>query len=141
MINQAIELHDSELAVLWHEQNGEAVLIFSKLRIHQSDGRPGIDPGVGWFQRAELVIEHASLTEDLRGWPWQIFHGEILIGGIKHENVAPLPLARKGDFKLALNAIDDDSQSRQIEIIGTAATLALLGVPRKHEDFSGVGWR
>ena len=55
MAKQFVELHDSELAILWYEQNGEAILIFSDLYIHESEGRPGVDEGIGWFQRAELA--------------------------------------------------------------------------------------
>jgi len=61
MANQFIEQHDSVLAVMWYEGDSEAVLIFSKLYIHQSEGVAGMDAGVGWFQRAELVIEDVSL--------------------------------------------------------------------------------
>src|SRR5438309_1861548 len=104
MPNRAIELHDSQLAVLWCDQNDEAVLIFSALYVHQSEGTPGIDPGVGWFQRAELVIEDASLTEFIRDWPYLIDGGEVEIDGTIYKHCAPLPLTCEDSFRILLDA-------------------------------------
>jgi hypothetical protein len=139
MANQALELHDSTLAVLWYGQDGEAVLIFSSLYIHESEGQPGVDSGRGWFQRAELVIENASLTEDIRAWPCEIFDGEIVIDEVRYRNGAPLPLRCKERFKISVNAIDDDSRPRQIEIVGSGVTLTLLGKATGMEEFPGAG--
>jgi hypothetical protein len=139
MANQFIELHDSVLAVMWYEGDSEAVLIFSKLYLHQSEGVAGMDAGVGWFQRAELVIEDASLAEFIRAWPCEIYGGEITLDGVTHSNGAPLPLVCKDRFRILLEAIDDENNLRRIEIEGSGAQLTFYGEPGAVENFPGAG--
>ena len=141
MPNQSIELHDSQLAVLWYEQNGEAILIFSALYIHQSEGQPGIDLGTGWFQRAEMVIEDASLTEFIREWPCLIYGGGGEMDGAIFSNCAPLPLMCKSSFRILLEALDNSGNGshRRIEITGSSVGLTLLGKPGHVEKFPGTG--
>lgn len=141
MANQRIELHDSTLAVLWHGGNDEAILIFASLYIHQSEGEAGVDAGVGWFQRAELVIENSTLTEYIRAWPCEIYGGEITVDGVTHRNGMPLPLVCKESFRILLDALDDENNVRRIEIEGSRAHLTFLGRPGGVEKFPGASRR
>lgn len=134
MANQALELHDSSLAVLWYERN-DAILIFSKLYVHECEGNPGIDDGIGWFQRAEIIIKNATLTDYACVWPCQIFGGEVTIDGVTYRNCAPIPLNCGSSFKIAMNAIDGDYNQRHIEIEGDGATLTFYGDRSSVEDF------
>lgn len=74
MPNRAIEIHDSTLDSI-SILNGEAVLHFSSVYIHQSAGKPGADAGTGWVQKALLRIRQGvikgSFSEFPRfvGWP------------------------------------------------------------------------
>ena len=61
-MNQSIELHDSVLGEIGFAE-GDAKLSFVHAYIHRSEGRPGIDPGTGWSQKAELIIEEAIATK------------------------------------------------------------------------------
>ena len=139
MPNRAIELHDAEVAVLWYEGNSEAVLIFSTLYIHQSEGVPGADSGIIWWQRAELEIKMPSdNAEELRDYPYQIYDGDIFIDGVMHINVVPLPLKAKNSFRIILKGIDDESNLRQIDIKGTQAKLTLLGEIHGSKEFKAL---
>ena len=136
MANRRTELHDSELAVLWYEQNDEAILIFRWLYVHESEGRPAVDAGVGWFQRAELVIENASLTDFIRAWPVEIYDGEAVVDGVAHSNGFPLPLRCERSFKIVLEGVDAEKNLRRIEIEGSGAALTFLGTPGAPETFT-----
>jgi hypothetical protein len=137
MPNQFVELHDSELAVLWFEHNEEAILIFSSLYVHESEGKPGIDDGTGWFQRAELVIEGAACEELDVKWPCSIFDGATEIDGVIKGNGFLLPLECKKSFKLYLETIDDGGNGdiKKLEIKGSGATLTFLGKKGPTEEF------
>jgi len=141
MANQCAELHDSEIAVLWYEQNDEAILIFSSFYIHESEGKPGIDEGIGWFQRAELVIENATEIEfPIENWSWSITTGETEVDGVLHRNGIPLPLECKNSFRIYLEVLEDSGNGdyKKREIKGSSATLTLLGKKGKMEEFSGI---
>lgn len=141
MVNQWAELHDSEIAVLWYEQNDEAILIFSSLYIHESEGRAGVDEGIGWFQRAELVIENATEVEiPLENWSWSIMHGETEVDGVIERNGMPLSLECQKSFRIYLEILEDGGNGdfKKIEIKGSGATLTLLGKRGKTEDFSAT---
>jgi hypothetical protein len=140
MANQEAELHDSEIAVLWYEQNDEAILIFSSLYIHESEGKPRIDDGIGWFQRAELEIENASEVEfPIENWSWSIITGETEVDGVLHRNGIPLPLECNKSFRIYLEVLEDagNGDYKKIEIKGSSATLTLLGKRGETEIFPG----
>lgn len=140
MANQWAELHDSEIAVLWYEQN-DAVLIFSSLYIHESEGRAGVDKGIGWFQRAELVIENATKVEfPIENWSWSIIGGETEIDGVIYRNGIALPLQCKKSFRIYLEVLEDGGNGdfKKREIKGSRAILTLLGKKGKIEEFTAI---
>ena len=51
MPNQCIEIHDCVLDRIL-TSNGVTELYFASVYVHQSQGKPGVDPGIGWFQEA-----------------------------------------------------------------------------------------
>jgi hypothetical protein len=141
MANQSIEFHDSTLAVMWYEQSGEAVLVFKWLYIHESEGEPGVDAGVGWFQRAVLTLENASDAEFIRAWPCEIYDGEAVVDGVRHGNGFPLPLRCERSIRIVLEALDDEGSRRRIELEGDGAALTLLDKRWGFEDFPADGTR
>ena len=61
-MNEAIELHDSDLAAV--KVAGDAVILcFHPAYIHRSAGKPGIDAGTGWTQDATITISGAPKVE------------------------------------------------------------------------------
>lgn len=141
MVNQMAELHDSEIAVLWYEQNDEAILIFSSLYIHESEAKAGVDKGIGWFQRAELVIANASEVKiPLENWSWVITEGDTEVDGVIQRNEIPLPLECKKSFRIYLEILEDGGNGdfKKIEIKGNNAILTLLGKKGAIEEFPGI---
>lgn len=137
-MNQLIELHDSEIAVMWFDQDS-AIIIFSHAYIHRSEGRPAVDSGTGRTQRAELVIGGTEEVELPAAWPWIITDGSIELSGIIHDNALPIPLSHHGVVRLKLDGYAEGDEFRSIEIRGSGTKLTLLGEPRYVEVFAGAG--
>lgn len=136
-MNQIIELHDSEVAAIWFD-NDEAIIIFSSAYLHRSTGEPGVDAGSGWIQRAELVIGDADETDLTELAFITVYGGSLEIDGIVHKNGIPIPLDSRGRIKLKLEVCDADYNFSSIEIAGKWAKLSLLGEARYVEEFSGM---
>src|SRR4051812_39422815 len=58
-MNAAIELHDSNVKVT-ECSNGDFRIEFSGAYVHRSEGVPGVDPGTGHIQPAEIVFSSAT---------------------------------------------------------------------------------
>src|SRR5687768_3959331 len=104
-MNQIIELHDSEMACIWFSY-GAAIIIFSRAYIHRSEGEPGRDPGTGWSQRAELVIERATEIDLPSAWPCSIYDGFLELNDVVYDNEIPIPLAHVGSVRLKIDIAD-----------------------------------
>ncbi|HET7105816.1 MAG TPA: hypothetical protein VFI38_03335 [Candidatus Acidoferrum sp.] len=132
MPNRCIEIHDSVL-------NGIAIsghiseLHFSSVYIHQSDGKPGVDQGVGWFQEAVLRIFGARTPDSLPQFPIDLMDGQTVLGQLVSENEIPYPLNHQGKFELRL--IPKWHPDEVLSFIGTGADLTLIGEPSEVEKF------
>ena len=129
-MNSVIEIHDSELESI-ELAEGAVELRFSPVYIHKSEGRPGIDAGTGWAQRARLVISNANIKRSFAKFP-----GELLAGYLKLEetvlnNEIPIPLNFRGKVELNLESWNDET----VLISGDGAVLVLVGDPEYVEDF------
>lgn len=129
-MSSALELYDSRVSQITFV-NGCAVIHFSHAYTHKSKGAPGREPGTGWSQEAELVMEDATLAGPLPPLPNTIAEGFLEVGGIRHELI-PIPFKRKVAARLRLTFAD----GAEIEIIGQKPFLELLGKPIYLEDFS-----
>lgn len=136
-MNQILELHDSEVAMVRFD-GGTAVIVFSHAYVHRSEGKPGEDPGTGWSQRAELVIEGVSETKLPHAWPCRIYDGSLELAQIVHNNVIPIPLVHDGRTKLRLDVADGDDNFTSLEITGNRVCLTLLGEASYIEEFPGT---
>ena len=131
--NRAIEIHDSVLDALSLD-NGDAVLHFSHLYIHESEGRVGIDPGSGWSQEGNLTISNAEVQGSFSEWPADLHKGQIVVDGTIYENEIPISLDVVGKVELRLQSWSD-----VIFIIGKGAKLELAGEATYLEEFPGAG--
>lgn len=131
-MSSALELHDSRVSRITCV-NGRVVIHFSHAYIHKSKGTPGREPGTGWSQEAELVMEDATLSGPLPPLPLPntIVEGFLEVGGVKHELI-PIPFKRKVAAILRLTFTDGTG----IEIVGQKPILELLGKAIYLEDFS-----
>ncbi|MEN8763749.1 MAG: hypothetical protein ABF290_15095 [Thiogranum sp.] len=82
----ALEFHDSRLAGL-HQLGRNITIQFEPAYLHRSDGEPGISPGSGWHQNAELVFRSASIDgpPDSEG---SVSEGTLNFQGVKTESCA-----------------------------------------------------
>jgi len=130
--NRIIELHDSEVAAIT-EVGSQIVVFFSHAYIHQSEGRPGWDPGSGWSQSAALVFSEAILEGELPEFPAEIWDGTLVVGGDRLNNQIPAPFVHAGEVALRLKV----GLPEDLWIRGRGATLTLLGDAVYVEEFSG----
>lgn len=130
MKNRAIEIHDSTLdAVSVHD--GEAVLHFPRVYIHESTGTPGVDKGSGWVQEALLRISDATVTRSFSKFPADLLDGHIMLGDTVLRNVLPIPLSHNGIVEIRLESWNDEA----VLVTGSSAELELIGEPKYVEEF------
>jgi hypothetical protein len=129
MPNSAIEIHDSILdGISIVDKN--AVLNFSRVYIHQSAGRPLVDAGSVWVQRAQLLIRDAVIDGSFSDWPRDLLDGYIRLSGSVLDNEIPIPLSHRGEVELRLG-----SRGEIVTITGKAARLDLVGERGYVEEF------
>ena len=133
MSHSAIELHDSEVERISKE--GDSVLIsFVEVYIHKSEGIPGVDPGTGWLQKAELHLEDASIEGKAPDLPRWISDGRLTIGDKIHDNEVPIPLDQRGEITLWVLFVTGD----EVEFRAKRISLTLFGESRYLDKFPGV---
>lgn len=132
MLNRVIEIHDSVLERI--SVTDESVeLHFSSVYIHQSEGRPGIDAGSGWVQRAILRIYNAEVEGAFSEFPVNLADGQICLGEYREDNGIPIPLDFKGTSTLRLDAMWQPH--KVVTFRGRGALLELIGEPKYVEEF------
>jgi hypothetical protein len=133
-LNRAIEIHDSvvERVLL---VGRDAILDFSSVYIHQSSGKPLVDSGSEWVQRARISVNDAVITGSLSRIDYDLWRGHIKLDGIILDNEIPIPLNHLGDVELRL-----ESECGVVVITGTGAVLELIGEAKYAGEFeSGRG--
>jgi hypothetical protein len=130
--NRAIEIHDSVLDVLSLD-NGDAVLHFFHLYIHETEGVPGIDAGTGWSQQGKLTIDDATVDGSISELPRDLWDGHVVMGGRISDNMIPIPLSYVGKVELRLEAWG--AVSEVVSIRGRGAKLELIGQAEYVEEF------
>lgn len=132
MPNRIIEIHDSVLEKILSIRSA-VELHFSCVYIHQSEGRPGVDPGTGWIQRAILRIGDAKVHGAFTEFPVDLADGQIHLGEHRQDNFIPIPLSFRGALTLQLKA-----KWRSDEVViftGSSALLELFREPKYVEEF------
>ena len=129
-MNSAIEIHDSVIDAITNV-DGKAVLYSSSVYIHKSLGKPGVDPGTGWVQRAKLTIVDAIIKSTLTLFPGELLGGYLRLGDSIFDNEIPIPLNFRGDTELRLESWNDQI----ILVFGRGAELELIDEPTYVEDF------
>jgi hypothetical protein len=129
--NRVIEIHDSALEQIDLEGD-TAVLYFPEVYIHSSEGRPAVDAGTGWTQKAVIRIGNARIEgkfsqesrEAYGGYAHYLSDGSLTINGTISDNLIPIPLDVQGEIDLKLECWGDvvrvHGHSAKLELIGTA---------------------
>ena len=131
--NRAIELHDSLLAIL--EDEGSAVrVVFEPGYVHETQGSPGVDLGVGWLQTIEFLIDAGSIEGRLSALPFDVRDGKLTVNEHEYRNLVPLPLNFSGDVELRLLL----GSGENVVIRGKAIRSGFEGLAEDPEEFPGV---
>jgi len=130
--NQCIEIHDCVLDRIL-TSNGVTELYFASVDVHQSQGKPGVDPGIGWFQEAILRIFDVQAPPALPKLPIDLPNGQTVLGERISDNEIPLPLDYRGKFELRLNPAQNPGEI--LLFVGSGAEITLLGEPEEAENF------
>jgi hypothetical protein len=128
-MNSVIEIHDSDVDAV-SNVDGKVVLCFPCVYIHKSLGRPGVDPGTGWVQKARLTIADGIIKSTLPLFPGELLAGYLRLGDSILDNEIPVPLNFRGDTELRLESWNDQF----ILVSGSGAALELIGEPTYVED-------
>jgi hypothetical protein len=131
-MNSNIELHDSEVSQI-HEIGQSVVIEFSPAYVHKSHGKPGVDAGTGWVQNARLTLTGATVSGDRPPLPGALWDGSLLVGGLEHDNVVPIPLAARGSVELRLFF----ASGQEIVVSAESIELELIGEASYVEEFNG----
>jgi hypothetical protein len=130
MTNRALEFHDSTFDGL-DRDGANLTLRFSAAYIHESEGEPGLDAGIGWFQEVRLHFANASTSGSMSELPCYLWDGQISLAGESLQMV-PIPLEHSGKVDLKL------IENGQVEVTGTHVRLELCGEPKHLEKFPGA---
>ena len=133
MTNRAMEFHDSTFDGL-DRDGANLTLRFSAAYIHESEGEPGLDAGIGWFQEVRLHFANAS-SGSMSELPCYLWDGQISLAGESLQMV-PIPLEHSG--KVDLKLIENGQVDGQVEVTGTHVRLELCGEPKHLEKFPGA---
>jgi hypothetical protein len=125
----ALEFCDSRIDQI-SLAGGGATIHFSHAYLHKASGTPGKDPGTGWSQEVQLVLESATHSGAMPSLPNTISDGYLEVGGIRHELV-PLPFSRRGAATLALVFTD----GTLLEVSGERPVIELIGVAKFLENY------
>lgn len=128
MDNQAAEIHDMRLKAIRLEET--SVVVELSAFIHSTSGTPGFDPGVGWYQAAELHISAGVVGQTPSPITLWVLDGSIEVAGTDHDNLLPLPFHLNGATRLRF-----EGHEGVLEITGTGVELVLTGARGREEKF------
>ena len=127
--NQEIELHDTRVERV--ERADRSIVLWLSAYMHESDGRPGRDPGTGWSLPARLIIENGELDHPFPSPRLWVTAGQITVGDRLYDNCIPLPFDERGEICLILSGAEG-----KLAIRGNRAYLEPTGAAVYLEDFS-----
>jgi len=124
----ALEFHDSRLARL-HQLGRKIIIQFEPAYLHRSDGEPGISPGSGWHQDAELIFRSASVDGPLDS-EGSVSEGTLNFQGVKL-NLVPAPCRVCGGVAASFtlgngNALKIRAESVELRLLGEAVYIDKL---------------
>jgi len=130
-VNQSIEFHDSTVHTV--RTAGPDAVIEMTVYVHASTGRPGVDAGTGWHQRAQMLVSGVVLEQNPSDGSLDLYDGIVTVDGERLENLVPIPFDRTGKIKIELRG-----EASSLAASGSAVRIVLTGVPGPSEQFPGT---
>jgi hypothetical protein len=128
-MNVALEFHDSEVSAIQSRDESLSVA-FSAAYVHHSEGVPGVDPGSGYVQALEMLLQQVSWSGSLGSCLGRLSDGHISVGG-QRLSLVPLPYESGESIKVELvfqNGETLNATAAQVHI-------GFTGEPRFVESF------
>ena len=116
------------------EEEARCVLELRPAYVHESDGRPGIDPGEGYWQDIEIAIAGAKVTKPFLSLPCPISDGHLSVGEIRMSNIAPTSLSEAKKVSLTIWMM---AGGAEIQIDGASVCIRTIGERQFAEHFPG----
>jgi len=126
----ALEFHNSRLARL-HQLGRKIIIQFEPAYLHCSDSEPGISPGSGWHQNADLIFRSAWIDGPLDS-AGTVSEGTLNFQGVKL-NLVPAPCRVCGSVAASFTL----NNGHSLKIRAESAELRLLGDPVYIDTFPG----
>ena len=130
-LNHAIDFHDSTLVGVTISGD-EVTLSFRPAYVHKSAGRPGWDPGSGWWQDAFVVMTGAAVNGTVPTLPCELDDGTLDDGQESWEDLVPLPMQRHGSIRLHLIPFVGEP----LDISATGVSVSLVGEGKFEQDIT-----
>ena len=130
--NSIIELHDSSVDGI-ESSGSSSVIRFRPAYIHRSAGRPGFDPGTGWVQDVDILLENVSSRVGFPEFPCDLSDGSYVIDGVLFENEIPFPVDATGVIRVSF----ETQSGENLVINATRITLNPVGDATYVEEFRG----
>ena len=135
MSNMSIELHDSDIQEIKVNKD-EINVIFGSVIIHVSDGRPRIDAGDVYVQRAELLFQGTcKLVGTIKEYPILVSDGKLEINDFTWINEITVPLDKIGKVKFFISPRD---VGEEIIVTADRVSIKLIGNQKYVEEFPGI---
>ena len=129
--SQEIEWHDSEICGACHVAGELHVLICAY--VHKSGGKPGVDPGTGWWQAVLLTVTTDDPGQESLDELVEIAGGCVKTQSATIEHMIPLPWMSQASTTVTLQLKD----GRTWQVSGKSASISVIGGPEYVEAFSG----
>lgn len=128
-MSKGLELYQSRVSRVDREQ-GFVTIHFPHAYIYQAKGTPGRDPGTGWSQEVELLLDEALIDSATATLPNMIDDGYFEVDGERYD-VIPLPLGEHDTGHLHLTFADGG----ELDVAGKHPIIKLIGKAKRLEEF------
>ena len=130
-MNAAIDLHDSEVQSI-ELRNGDLRVVLSAAYVHRSSGRPGIDPGTGWLQTAELLFRGVEAPVETMQFSGRVSDGSVSVAG-ETLSLLPIPLSAAGEVTASFAG----ANGQVLSFAAASVQCSVYGEPRFVENYPG----
>jgi hypothetical protein len=130
-MNEALEFHDSVVGHVVASMDA-VVIHFAKAYIHRSSGEPGVSPGEGFTQAAELAFDGATWSGSLEQAHGAISDAHVTYSGREYHMLL-VPFSTSGQIAATIVFASGAS----LKITAKSAKLSLHGKARFVERYAG----